>query len=52
MVHRKRNGDAKRVVGESLEPRCMLAANPIILEFMASNDSTLLDGDGNSSGPD
>lgn len=34
---------------EALEPRHLLAASAIISEFMASNDSTLLDGDGNSS---
>jgi len=34
---------------ETLEPRQMLNAGPIITEFMADNDGTLLDGDGNSS---
>ena len=34
---------------ESLEPRTVLAATPIISEFMASNDNTLDDGDGQSS---
>lgn len=31
---------------ESLEPRVLMAANPIINEFMADNDSTLADGNG------
>ncbi len=31
---------------ESLEPRMLLAAWPVITEFLARNDSTLLDGDG------
>lgn len=31
---------------ERLEPRCLLAGHPIISEFMAANDSTLIDGDG------
>ncbi len=34
---------------ELLEPRCVLNAGPIITEFMASNDGSLLDGDGKSS---
>ena len=34
---------------ELLEPRRVLSGNPVITEFLASNDSTLLDGDGNSS---
>ncbi|MCO6045237.1 lamin tail domain-containing protein [Aeoliella sp. ICT_H6.2] len=34
---------------ETLEPRCVLASTPLITEFMASNQDTLLDGDGNSS---
>ena len=34
---------------ESLEPRNLLAANPIITEFMASNSDTLRDGNDNSS---
>ncbi|QDU56968.1 lamin tail domain-containing protein [Aeoliella mucimassa] len=32
---------------ESLEPRQLLAADPLITEFMASNNATLADGDGN-----
>jgi len=34
---------------EQLEPRLLLDAGPIVSEFMASNDQTLRDGDGNSS---
>lgn len=34
---------------QQLEPRMMLTGIPIITEFMASNDGTLLDGNGNSS---
>lgn len=34
---------------EALEPRCMLAANVLITEFMASNGAGLTDGDGNNS---
>lgn len=34
---------------EPLEPRQMLTTGPLITEFLASNDSTLDDGDGNSS---
>ena len=34
---------------EPLESRRVLAAAPVISEFMASNDSTLKDGDGNAS---
>ena len=34
---------------ERLEPRQLLAADPIISEFMASNRTTLADGDGNFS---
>ena len=34
---------------ECLEPRTVLAANPIVTELMASNDLTIADGDGNSS---
>jgi hypothetical protein len=34
---------------ENLEARQMLAAQPVITEFMASNRTTLNDGDGNSS---
>jgi hypothetical protein len=34
---------------EALEPRHLLAAAPLITEFMASNGSTLLDGDGEAS---
>ncbi|MDP6636788.1 MAG: CotH kinase family protein, partial [Phycisphaerae bacterium] len=34
---------------ESLEPRLLLSGSVVISEFMASNDATILDGDGNSS---
>ena len=34
---------------EKLEPRIVLANTPVISEFMASNDNSLADGDGNSS---
>ena len=34
---------------EALETRQMLAANPIISEFLADNNNTLDDGDGNAS---
>ena len=34
---------------EQLEPRRLLVADPIITEFMAENDGTLLDGDGQTS---
>ena len=34
---------------EPLEPRLMLSTTPLISEFMASNDLTLADGDGNFS---
>jgi spore coat protein CotH len=40
---------AKALRVEHLEDRRVLAATPIITEFMASNSSTLLDGDGESS---
>ncbi len=34
---------------ENLEPRTLLAADPIISEFVADNHASLLDGDGNAS---
>ena len=34
---------------ELLEPRLVLSSTPLITEFMASNDGTLADGDGNFS---
>ena len=34
---------------ETLEDRLALAARPVISEFMADNNQTLLDGDGNAS---
>ncbi len=39
----------KRLRFESLEPRCLLAADVRINEFVASNSRSLDDGDGNSS---
>ncbi|MCA9265972.1 MAG: hypothetical protein KDA60_19055, partial [Planctomycetales bacterium] len=44
-----RRKSASRLGIESLECRCLLAADPIISEFMASNAGTLTDGDGASS---
>ncbi|MCA9234056.1 MAG: CotH kinase family protein [Planctomycetales bacterium] len=41
--------DRRRFAFEALEQRLALAAEPIITEFMASNDSTLLDGNGAAS---
>ncbi len=40
--------DRKKLTVETLEPRVMLAAAPVINEFLASNN-TYLDGDGNDS---
>ena len=34
---------------ESLEPRCLLAADAVISEFMAINNGSLIDGDGDTS---
>ncbi len=57
IAHFKRNGIASSKKSthrsrlsffEKLEPRQMLDAMPLISEFMASNNNTLLDGDGNS----
>lgn len=45
-MERKRK---KRLLFEFLEPRQLLAADPIITEFVASNQNTLLDGNGASS---
>ncbi len=39
----------RRMVMESLEGRCVLAASPIISEFLAANSGGLLDSDGDSS---
>ena len=39
----------RRFTLETLEPRCLLDAEPMISEFMALNQDTLLDGDGNDS---
>ncbi len=41
--------DARRFVIEQLEPRCLLAADPIISEFLADNDGILQDQDGDFS---
>lgn len=43
-MHKKRS-----LTFETLEPRVVLSTAPLITEFMAVNDSTLADGDGNSS---
>src|SRR5688500_5792661 len=43
---RNRIGSARRRGFELLEPRLVLAAQPLITEFMANNGSSLLDGDG------
>lgn len=40
---------SKRFSIETLETRLALAANPILTEFMADNDGTLTDGNGDSS---
>ena len=37
------------IVFETLEPRHLLAAQPVITEFLASNNDAFADGDGNSS---
>lgn len=39
----------RRLQLENLEARIVLAAQPMITEFLASNDNTLLDGNGESS---
>ena len=39
----------RRLRLEPLEPRRLLAANPLITELVANNDGALLDGDGNPS---
>ena len=46
-IYTKQRSQALHI--ERLEPRLVLSSNPLITEFMASNDSTLNDGDGNSS---
>lgn len=43
---RRRPDGPRRLSGESLEPRTMLAAAAVITEFMASNSATLADEDG------
>jgi hypothetical protein len=40
---------ARAMRAEQLEPRHLLAAHPILSEFMASNGDSLRDGDGNAS---
>lgn len=51
MVLRRRTSvlRPRRSIFESLEQRTMLAAQPILTEFVASNDSTLNDGFGDDS---
>ena len=49
---KRRNGKVWRCAHcafEQLEPRLMLAAQPIISEFMASNSSSIQDGFGHHS---
>ena len=46
---RRQRSSTSSLYYEKLESRQLLAANPIISEFMASNDGTLLDQDGASS---
>ena len=46
---KKKSTTRTRLGVEPLERRDLLAADPIITEFMASNDSTILDGNGASS---
>ncbi|MEX2187844.1 MAG: discoidin domain-containing protein, partial [Pirellulales bacterium] len=46
---RRRTGRLRRFTLESLEPRQLLAAAPIISEFMASNSTSLVDEDGDHS---
>ena len=41
----RRSACTRRVQLEQLEPRQLLAASPVISEFLAKNDSGLLDGD-------
>ncbi len=50
-VSKSRRSQRSRKVGkgEALEARHLLAAQPLITEFLAANDQSLLDGDGNSS---
>jgi len=49
-LRKNRTSELRRRPGfEILEARHLLSGGPIITEFMASNDLTLLDGDGNSS---
>ncbi len=42
----RKGAGGKRLRVEPLEDRRLLAATPIITEFMASNSATLLDGNG------
>src|SRR5690606_18823594 len=48
-LHRLRKCADRRLRLETLEERHVLSATVLISEFMASNSSTLLDGDGESS---
>jgi hypothetical protein len=47
--HKRRRPLGERLGIEHLETRLALSATPLITEFMASNDSTVADGDGNYS---
>ena len=46
---RRKQSSSSSLSFQTLEPRQLLAAVPVISEFMASNDGTLLDEDGDSS---
>ena len=48
-LQRSRGRANRRLQLETLEPRHVLSANVLISEFMASNSTTLRDGDGESS---
>ncbi|MDP6637593.1 MAG: lamin tail domain-containing protein, partial [Phycisphaerae bacterium] len=49
MTNDLQNVQTNPAVLEQLEPRLLLSGTVMITEFMADNDNTLLDGDGNSS---
>jgi len=46
---RNKSAFGRKQFYEKLEPRCLLAAVPIITEFMAANESTISDGQANYS---
>lgn len=45
-MHHRRAWDVKRLVFETLEHRLALSSDPFISEFMAANNHTLIDGNG------